>query len=114
MKILLPHREVSLDSSLDMQQRKQVIEALLSEEIEFHAQTMTLEEYLRFTWNKQPSKTIMDMFSYYLTKEEKDKEVLSTDRIKEMEKGSKRHVTFGSMGAENQMNFGLSDSEESL
>lgn len=97
-----------------MQQRKQVIETLLAEEIEFHAQTMTLEEYLRFTWTKQTSKFIMDMISYYLTKEEKDKEVLSTKREEEMSKGSKRHTTFGSMGQENHIKFGLSDSDESL
>lgn len=114
MKILLPHREATLDASLGMQERKTVVDALLAEEIEFHAQTMTLEEYLRFTWNKQTSKFIMDMIAYYLTKEEKDNEVLSNKKIEEMEKGSKRHVTFGSMGLENQTKFGLSESEETL
>lgn len=112
MKILLPHREVELDASLDIQERMTVIDTLLSEEIEFHAQTMTLEEYLRFTWNKQNSKFIMDMISYYLTKEEKNLEILSNDKLEEMEKGSKRHVTFGSMGAENQDRLGLLDSEK--
>lgn len=111
MKILLPHREVNLDSSLNTQKRKLFIDALLAEPIEFQSQTMSVEEYLRFTWDKNNSKKIMDIVAYYLTKEEKDKAILSKKKEEEMKRGSKRHTTFSSMGAENQEALGLIDSE---
>ena len=111
MKILLPHREVNLDSSLNVQERKLFIDALLAESIEFHAQIMTVEEYLRFTWDKSKTKKIMDIVAYYLTKEEKDKSIMSKKKEEEMKRGTNSHTTFSSMGAENQEALGLIDSE---
>ncbi|MFJ7982453.1 hypothetical protein ACIQ1D_19550 [Lysinibacillus xylanilyticus] len=112
MKILLPHKTVSLDSSLDIADKKKVVENLLSEKIEFHAQTMTLEEYLSFTWEKQNSKVIMDMLAYYLTKEEKNLEILSKDRQQEMLKGSYRgkesiYTSFETLSEENKDKLGI-------
>lgn len=107
MKVLLPHRTVSLDSSLEPNDRVKVIETLLKEEIEFHSETMTLEEYLTFTWKKQNSKVIMDMFSYYLTKEEKNLEVLSHSKEKEISKGTKKYTNFSNLSEDDKELLGL-------
>lgn len=112
MKILLPHRTVSLDSSLSIEEKKKVVEELLSEKIEFHAETMTLEEYLSFTWEKQNSKVIMDLLSYYLTKEEKNLEVLSQQREKEIVKGSYKgkasiYTSFETLSEEKKDKLGI-------
>lgn len=107
MKILLPHRTVSLDSSLTVEEKKQVIETLLAEEIEFHAQTMTLEEYLVHTWEKPNSKVIMDMFAYYLTKEEKNLEVLSHKKIKEMTNGTDKYTHFDGLSEDDKQALGI-------
>ncbi len=107
MKILLPHRQVSLDSSLTVEEKKKVVETLLAEEIEFHSETMTLEEYLVYTWNKPKSKVIMDMFTYYLTKEEKNLEILSHKKEKEMNKGTDKYTHFDNLSEENKQALGL-------
>ena len=107
MKILLPHKTVNLDSSLSVEEKKKVIENLLSEEIEFHAQTMTLEEYLVFTWEKQNSKVIMDMFAYYLTKEEKNLEILSHKKEKEMSKGTDKYTHFDGLSEDDKTLLGI-------
>ena len=107
MKILLPHREVSLDSSLTIEEKKKVVEHLLSENIEFHAQTMTLEEYLTLTWEKQNSKVIMDMLAYYLTKEEKNLEILSHKKENEISKGTKRYTNFSNLSEDDKELLGI-------
>jgi hypothetical protein len=115
MKLYLPHREVNLDASLSFDERNKVIYKLLEEEIEFHEEIMTVEEYFRYTWNKQPSKISMDIIGYYLTKnnaEGEDRDVLSVKKEKEIRKGSKRHTTFSGMGQDNQVKVGLIDLED--
>ena len=107
MKILLPHRTVSLDYWLTVEEKKHVIESLLSEEIEFHAQTMTLEEYLVYTWDKQKSKVIMDMFAYYLTKEEKNLEILSRIKINEMTKGTNKYTHLDDLSEDDKTLLGI-------
>lgn len=111
MKILLPHRSVSLDSSLPVEEKKQVVESLLSEKIGFHAQTMTLEEYLVYTWEKQNSKVIMDMFAYYLTKEEKNLEILSHKKEKEMSKGTSKYTQFDNLSEDDKQLLGIESSQ---
>lgn len=112
MEILLPHRKVELDTSLTFEERTKVINSLLNEVIDFHAQSMTVEEYFRFTWKKNSTITCMDIIGYYLSKEEKDLTILSQKKENEMAKGSKRHTTFSSMGKENQQQYGLIDLDE--
>ena len=115
MKITLPHREVRLDTSLPFDERNKEINTILSEVIEFHAESMTVEEYFRYTWNKANTKVCMDIIGYYLTKgnaEGEDREVISNKKMIEMVKGSTRHTTFSGMGYENQVAYGLVDIEE--
>lgn len=107
MKILLPHKTVNLDSSLSIEEKKEVVENLLSEKIEFHAETMTLEEYLSYTWEKPNSKVIMDMLAYYLTKEEKNLEVLSHKKENEISKGSERYTNFSNLSEEDKETLGI-------
>lgn len=112
MKLKLPHKTYDLDMALSVEDRMIVINELLREKIEFHAETMTVEEYFRYTWDKSNSKICMDIIGYYLTKEDRKLEVLSNDKQKEMLKGSKRHTTFSGMGYDNQVAVGLIDIDD--
>lgn len=112
MKLILPHREVVLSSELSYQERNSFIEVILQEKIEFHEMTMTVEEYFRYTWNKQVSRISMDIIGYYLSKgsnEREDGEILSHKKEKEMKKGSDRHVTFSGLSAKSQEDLGITD-----
>lgn len=117
MKLILAHREVSLSSELDFKERKEFIESLLSEPTglqDSNDDYLTVEEYFRYTWNKQNTRTALDIISYYLTKgnsdtEGEDREVLSHRKEKELKKGSKRHVTFSGMSIRQQEDLGLID-----
>lgn len=126
MKISFPHREVSLDiddnTIPSIEERKKIVNALLAEKIEFHNETMTVEDYLGVTWEKQPTKTILDLLGYYLAKEsftedeldsedeiKEDRYIISLSKMEEMETGSKRHTTFTSMGKENHYKLGLTE-----
>lgn len=117
MKLILPHRKVKLDTELNEEQRKTAIELLLQEDVPFdrvkdgqlESIYISLEEYLRITWNKPNSKILMDIMSYYLTKEEKNLEILSNEKQKEIVKGSKRHTNFSSLGYNDSLTLGLID-----
>lgn len=112
MKVLLPHKEVSLDNSLEIEERKKVIEHLLNEEIEFHSQKMTLEDYLYLTFKKDNSKVIMDMFAYYLTKEAKNLEVLSHKKEKEISKGTKKYSNFSNLSNDDKELLGIATTSD--
>lgn len=117
MKLLLSHREVNLSSELDFDERKTFIEELLNEPTGLQDNEndyLTVEQYFRYTWDKQNTRTALDIISYYLTKgnsefEGEDKEVLSHKKEKELKKGSKRHVTFSAMSIIQQEDLGLID-----
>lgn len=115
MKLYLPHREVNLDTALDYDKRNECVYAILEEEVEFHSETMSVEDYFRKTWNDETTKVLMDVIGYYLTKnntEGEDREVLSNYKQKEMRVGSKRMTTFSGMGIENQLAMGLIDEDD--
>lgn len=112
MKVELPHKNVNLDASLNPDAKMEIIFKLLDEEIVFHNETMTLEEYFRLTFEIQSSIIAMDIIGYYLTKENRVLEIMSTKKQEEMQKGSKRHVTFTSMGYVNQVRNGVIDSDD--
>lgn len=118
MKLILPHREVSLGAELDYKERNTFISELLSEPTgltDNENESLTVEEYFRYTWNKQNTRTSLDIISYYLTKgnsEGEDKEVLSHKKEKELQKGSKRHVTFSGMSIRQQEDLGLIDTSD--
>lgn len=112
MKLHLPHKSYDMDMSIPIEERKVVVDKILIDSIEFHDETMTVEEYFRYTWNKDYTKTLMDMIAYYLTKEEKELDVLSHKKQKEMEKGSKRHTTFSSLSIDNQVAIGITDMDD--
>lgn len=121
MKLKLPHETVELDMNLEIQERKTIIEELLLKKVpvdssgtdgELISKEITLEEYFTITWDKPNTKIMLDIIGYYLTKEKKQLEVLSVNKQMEMQKGSKRHTTFTSMGYDNQVTFGLVDPED--
>lgn len=113
MKLQLPHKTYSLNMDLEIEDRKKEIDNILAEVIEFHESSMSVEDYFRYTWNKQPTKIAMDIIGYYLSKETKNLNVLSNDKQKEMIKGSPRHTTFSGMGYENQIKVGIIDIDDS-
>lgn len=112
MKLQLPNKNYDLDMALSLEDRLIVINTILTEEVEFYNSTMTIEEYFRETWDNQGTKVCMDIIGYYLTKVEKDLSTMSTKKVLEMERGSDRHVTFTSMGYENQINVGANDPDD--
>lgn len=112
MKLKMTHKTYNLDMELTLEDRVKVINNILAEDIEFHQETMSVEEYFRYTWNKQNTKISLDIIGYYLTKENRDLEVLSTKKQLEMETGSRRHTTFSGMGYDNQVSLGLVDIED--
>lgn len=112
MKLKLTHKTYSLDMELPLESRIPIINNILNENIEFHEEMMTVEEYFRHTWNKQNTKISLDIIAYYLTKEDRNLEVLSVKKQLEMQNGSKRHTTFSGMGYDNQVAVGLIDIED--
>ena len=113
MKLRLPHKTHNLDLKMETDDRLALINRILTEEINFQDQTMTVEEYFSHTWDKQNTKVALDIIGYFLTKEDKKLEILSNSKRKEMENGSNRHTTFSGMGIENQVAVGLVDIDDS-
>lgn len=111
MKLKLPHKTYDLDMTLECEDRIPIIDNLLKDEIEFHSETMTTEEYFRHTWEKKNTIICLDIIGYYLTKEKRNLEILSTKKQLEMETGSKRHTTFSGMGLDNQVKIGVVEEE---
>lgn len=112
MKLKLPHQTIELDLNLPLNERIPIINNILQTRIEFHSSTMTIEDYFHETWDNQGTKICLDIIGYYLTKENQEMSVLSAQREREMANGSGRHVTFSSMGYENQVNVGAIDPED--
>lgn len=112
MKLKLPHKTIDLDLDSPVEERVATINNILSTKMEFHNSTMTIEEYFQATWDNPSTKICLDVIGYFLTKENHDLSVLSKDREKEMANGSERHVTFSSMGHENQTNVGVKDPDD--
>lgn len=112
MKLKLTHKTYNLDMDLPLEDRIPVINKILNEKIEFHEEIMSVEEYFRHTWNKQNTKISLDIIGYYLTKEDRNLDVLSVKKQLEMHNGSKRHTTFSGMGYDNQVAVGLIDIDD--
>jgi hypothetical protein len=112
MKLKLPHKNYNLNMELSIKERLPIIDEILNECIEFHEQKMTVEEYFRYTWDKQNTKVCLDIIGYYLTKENRNLEILSNKKQIEMLKGSERHTTFSGMGYDNQLAVGLVEIDE--
>lgn len=116
MKIKLPHREVNLKSDVSYFERNEIIKKVLNEKIDFLENSMKVEDYFSETWDKQGTRTALDMMSYYLTKgnaEGEDKEILSHRKQKELQRGSKRHITFSALGVGTQERLGIIDTSDS-
>lgn len=112
MKLKLPHKIYNLDMELPLDKRREVIDVMFLENVKFHEETMTVEDYLYYTFQKPNTIIILDIIGYYLTKENKNLEVLSNTKQKEMIEGSKRHTTFSGMGYDNQVAVGIIDIDD--
>lgn len=112
MKLDLPQKTIDLNMSLEIDERMKVVDEILKMKIKVKNDDVILEDYFHETFNNQETRRALDTIGYYLTKVEKDLTILSQEKIKEMNNGSKRHVTFTSMGYENQVSLGVIDEDD--
>lgn len=67
--IIMPHKTYELPNLIPYEQRKQLIEDMLTDEVELHEGILTVEQYLQRVWDKEDSKVTMDIVGYYLSKD---------------------------------------------
>ena len=111
MIVRIANEKYQLETGIHIEDRIELIQSLLQQTLEFQNMTMSVEDYFHYTWDNPNTIKAMDMIAYYLTKVEQDLTVLSRKRMKEISRGSDRHVTFGSLGLEQQIRFGLQDTD---
>lgn len=101
MKIKINYKKTFLlDDKLEPNERLLEVNKMLKTVVQFDDDSMTVEEFLRFTWDKPTSINIMDLISIYLSKMpeqngKEDKFVLSNNDVLEMNKGVRRTKKHG-------------------
>lgn len=112
----MPHKTYELDFSLEDEERMKIVNGILSDVIGFNGEEMTVEDYFIETWDvlsyKDTTLYYKEVLGYYLSKEERDLSVLSRDKMKEMNRGSKRHTTFSNMDYKSQVGLGIIDEDD--
>lgn len=107
------------------------VNKVLESELIFDGRSMTVEGYLRETWNKPTTITTLDRIGYYLSKMpeqngQHDLEVLSKNDELEMNKGVRwktvsgervsvpaRYTNFVDLSVDEKSDFGLIDTSDS-
>ncbi len=92
MQVKINNKKYLLEKTNDVEKRNEIVKELLSRELVFYEETMTIEEYLYHTWDKESSKIALDIIGYYLSKMpnqdgKTDLEVLNEHQEKEMTTG---------------------------
>lgn len=78
------------------QERVAIVEELLAKELDFDGEIMSVEEYLRFTWTKDATKTTQGNLAYYMTYHHRTQEELDLEEENKnsyMKSGSKGILT---------------------
>jgi len=116
MKLKLPHREVILDTSLDLEKRKEIVEKILKDIVEYNGKNITLEEYFRETWNSKSTSVCLDIMGYYLIKKYKkrDRSIISRKKHKQMKNNNKHYINFSNLSKRKQIELGIKDYEDDL
>lgn len=81
-----------LPDNIEPEERLVEINKVLESTLKFHGEEMTVEEYFRYTWDKDHTRTTLDRISFYLAKMpeqsgQHDKEIISRNDDMEMVKG---------------------------
>jgi hypothetical protein len=118
-----------LPDNIEPSERLVEINKVLESELIFDGRTMTVEGYLRETWNKPTTITTLDRIGYYLSKMpeqdgQHDLEVLSKNDELEMNKGVRwktasgervlgkaRYSNFTDLSTEDRAELGLIDTK---
>lgn len=74
IKIELPSGTRFLNNSLPISKKKEIVDEILSDRLELDSLVLTVEEYLKKTWEKQETRIIVGNLAYFLTKEDSDLE----------------------------------------
>ena len=109
MIVRIGEEKYQLDANIPVEDKLIAVNEILQTKMVFMELEMSVEEYFLQTWDNPNTKKAMDLLSYYLTKVTYDKTTLSRKKMKEISRGSDRHVPFSSLGIEHQQQFGLQD-----
>lgn len=131
MIIKIRDKKYTFSDTIEPSERNIEIQKMLDDEIVLDEVKMTIEEYFRTTWNKNPTIVALDKIGNYLSKMpdqngKHDKEVLSRNDELEMTKGVRwktiknkrelvdgRYTTFSEMSKEEKVDLGLIEVNDS-
>lgn len=105
MIVRIANEKYQLETNISSHEKVEVVSKLLKENLIFMDREMTVEEYFLETWDNPYTIKTMDLLSYYITKVSYDMTTLSRNRMKEISRGSDRHITLGSLGIDEQDRF---------
>lgn len=105
MKLKLPDgTQLSLDTSLELEDRKKVVDEILEE----------WKQYFTNSWDLNKTKVCLEVLSNYLCmvkdgemKNKEDKYILSSDKMKKMKRFNDKNVNFSNLPKDQQKVFGL-------
>lgn len=110
MKLRLPNGDIRyLDTSLSLEERKEVVNGILEE----------WNDYFQKSWELRKTQVCLDILGNYIClvkdgedKNKEDKYIMSKTKIKHMEKGNKKNTIFSDLSKEKKLAFGLYEADE--
>lgn len=110
MKIILPNgKETKLDTSLELNERKMVVDEILTE----------WKHYFENSWELNKTRVCLEVLSNYLcmvkdgeNKNKEDKHIMSSTKMKKLNKFNDKSINFSNLPKGEQQLFGLLDSDE--
>lgn len=95
--------------SLTNEEKREFVDNILSSESCIAG--LSWEEYFRETWNKRNTEVAIDIISNYICKindyKIEDKEVMSRDKVRKMEKGNERVSNFSNLSLGDKVSIGI-------
>ena len=67
VKIELPNGNKYINPNLPIKRKKEIVEEILNSIIKLDNDNMTIDEYLKTTWEKQETKIIIGNLAYFIT-----------------------------------------------
>lgn len=117
MKIKIANQYTyNLDLNLSMEERLIAINVILKEEISIGNGKISIQDYFLETWDKNNTRTCLDIIGYYLTKENHNKrddsDIISRRKYREMVNWNDRYSVFSDLSIKDQLQFGFKDYED--